>query len=303
MEGEMKLYSPNYYGEFKCIAERCRHSCCVGWEISVDADTLERYRGIDSSECEILSHIDCDTGLIRLDGERCPFLDEVGLCRIISAYGECAVSEICRRHPRFCHRVGDTVEVGLGAVCEEACRLILTSPDFSVDHTFESSDFDYADETDFDTLSHREKIYGILRSTLSHIEKLDAICREYGLSDKLYDDDSWESIIPELELLDEECGDELFALCQVSPAGISEYSERFLAYLVFRHVSPATDYDNLRARVGFCLLMTRFFESSVSRLPCISEDGCIDIARRLSGEIEYSEDNTDMLIFEFESSL
>jgi len=299
----MKLCSPKYYGGFKCIAERCRHSCCVGWEISVDPDTRELYSSLGSEGEALLSHIDVETGLIRLDGERCPFLDGRGLCRIISAHGERAVSEICRRHPRFCHKVCNTVEAGIGAVCEEAARLILTSSDFSVNYTFDGCDFDFACETDFDTVSHRDEIYEILRSSLSHSEKIDALCREYRLSHKLYNDDGWKNIIPELELLEEESADELFTLCRVSPVGACEYSERFLAYLVFRHVSCATDYDNLRARLGFCLLMTRFFESAVSRLPSITEDGCIDIARRLSGEIEYSEDNTDILIFEFESSI
>ena len=35
---------PRYYSDFKCIADKCRHSCCVGWEIDVDERTLVRYR-------------------------------------------------------------------------------------------------------------------------------------------------------------------------------------------------------------------------------------------------------------------
>ena len=31
----MKLYAPKYYNEFKCIADKCTHSCCVGWEIDM----------------------------------------------------------------------------------------------------------------------------------------------------------------------------------------------------------------------------------------------------------------------------
>jgi lysine-N-methylase len=36
----MKLRAPKYYLDFACIADRCKHSCCIGWEIDVDADTM-----------------------------------------------------------------------------------------------------------------------------------------------------------------------------------------------------------------------------------------------------------------------
>ena len=299
----MKLFSPAYYGEFKCLAEKCRHSCCVGWEISVDPETLDMYRGMGDCGREILSFIelDGDIGTIRLDSdERCPFLDPSGLCRIISSRGEGCVSKICRRHPRFYHRVGAVVECGIGAVCEEAARLILTSEDYSL-HPVNGEGVECAYETDFDTRALREEVYSVLRSTLSHDGKLRVLSDRYGLSDKLYNE-GWDDVVSELELLDVR-DLELFALTDDAYDGINEYSERFLAYLVFRHASIATDYDNFRARLGFCLLMNRFFESAVSRLPSVSADSCIDIARRLSEEIEYSEDNTDTLIFEFESSI
>ena len=42
----MKLFAPDYYKYFSCIADKCGHSCCVGWEIDIDADTLEYYRSV-----------------------------------------------------------------------------------------------------------------------------------------------------------------------------------------------------------------------------------------------------------------
>ena len=38
----MKITAPDYYSQFKCIADQCRHTCCVGWEIEVDDEGLER---------------------------------------------------------------------------------------------------------------------------------------------------------------------------------------------------------------------------------------------------------------------
>ena len=34
----MKRYAPAYYPRFACLADRCRHSCCIGWEIEVDEE-------------------------------------------------------------------------------------------------------------------------------------------------------------------------------------------------------------------------------------------------------------------------
>ena len=59
----MRVFYPSYYEKFKCIADRCTHSCCVGWEISVDSDTREKYSEIGG---EIYSHIDCYSGTIKM---------------------------------------------------------------------------------------------------------------------------------------------------------------------------------------------------------------------------------------------
>ena len=42
----MKLVAPDYYKDFVCIADRCNHSCCIGWEIDIDEDTREYYRTV-----------------------------------------------------------------------------------------------------------------------------------------------------------------------------------------------------------------------------------------------------------------
>lgn len=35
----MNLYVPDYYPAFRCIAERCRHTCCAGWEIDIGGES------------------------------------------------------------------------------------------------------------------------------------------------------------------------------------------------------------------------------------------------------------------------
>lgn len=119
----MKTIVPDYYFEFKCVADKCRHTCCEGWEVDVDSEKLEQYR----ADSFIAPHIDeTDTPHFRLDErERCPFLNKSGLCELIIRYGEDALCQICRDHPRFRNFWSDRTETGLGLVCEEAGRIIL----------------------------------------------------------------------------------------------------------------------------------------------------------------------------------
>ena len=126
----MKLIVPDYYDDFICIADRCKHSCCIGWEIDIDDETLEKYQklkgdfgarlnaGIETGECGAHFRLG--------ENERCPFLNEKGLCDIILTVGEEYLSQICTDHPRYCSFYSDRTEIGLGLCCEEAARMILS---------------------------------------------------------------------------------------------------------------------------------------------------------------------------------
>ena len=123
------VYVPNYYASFKCIADACRHSCCVGWEIDVDADALARFDTVGGSMGERLRRsIDREADppcFILTHDERCPFLHENGLCDLITELGEDSLCHICADHPRFRNILPDRVELGLGLCCEAAAKLIL----------------------------------------------------------------------------------------------------------------------------------------------------------------------------------
>ena len=142
----MEIYIPEYYNSFKCIAEKCRDTCCIGWGIDIDESSLEKYKNLEGSEGErIRSTIDFTDGASFIcDGQgRCKNLDERGLCRIISALGEGYLCQICRDHPRYFNCDFGRCEGGLGLACEEAARII-----FSLDHLpkmveIESDDMEY----------------------------------------------------------------------------------------------------------------------------------------------------------------
>ena len=304
----MKLYAPKYYNRFVCIADKCTHSCCVGWEIDIDEDTLQKYRALSCDYAkEILSSIDtAPTPHFRLgSGDRCPHLNENGLCKIIISAGEEYLCDICREHPRFYNFLPDRVETGLGMACEEACRIILSSDDYGAFTVIDDVGGEALVDS-FDTVRQRGEIYSLLTDeSVTYQEKLCRIYEKYGVSPSRLSDDEWRDVIKSLEYLDES-HEQLF-LCYSSdisaPAGYEKHLERALAYFIYRHCAEGWDEDDFRARLFFCLFCERLLASAAKAENAQSIAHFIRLARVVSEEIEYSEDNIDSLIFDFECEL
>ena len=297
----MKLYAPAYYLRFSCIADRCRHSCCVGWEIDVDDETMARYAMLtDGYGKQIAESIDTEgEPHFRLAaGERCPHLDERGLCRIMTEYGDGYLCDICREHPRFYNDTPHGREVGLGMACEEASRLILSADDYQSTVVLHEDD-EASQSEGFDATAHRSAIYAVLsNATVPYTERLRRIAEAYDLSLTDCADGEWRELLASLEYLHDEHRD-LFGTYSSDPYTPSELEaplERALAYLVFRHGAAAVDEDGLRAAFGFCLFCERLLASMAKSLP--TED-ITELARILSEELEYSENNTDAIKLAF----
>lgn len=120
---------PNYFHNFHCLAGDCPRSCCIGWEVEVDDDTATVYAKVPGQLGETLrAHLTTDEEgalCFPLDGARCPFLDNDGLCRIHRELGQEYTSLTCREHPRFTEDFGTLQETSLSASCPEAARLLL----------------------------------------------------------------------------------------------------------------------------------------------------------------------------------
>lgn len=291
----MKLYAPAYYKEFACIADRCKHSCCIGWEIDVDEDTRALYDTLDGDYAgTIRASIDqTDIPHFTLAAhERCPHLDERGLCRIITAYGQGALCEICREHPRFYHETPHGTEVGLGLCCEEACRIVLFAEHF--DEMIALGEIDGAPYTDaFDATVQRARVYDILKDkSLCYEDRLARICAAFGVDAGIKNDNAWCELLCRLEYLHEE-HTELFML-YTGDAEVLPWQQPILtnalAYFVYRHCSDAANEADFAASLGLSLFLERLLASLIA-----SGHDALDAARIISEEIEYSEDNTDTL--------
>lgn len=292
----MTLRAPKYYLDFACIADRCKHSCCIGWEIDVDDAARRKYSALRGGYGEEIKMSICGNPphFALSEDDRCPHLDEHGLCRIIRELGEDYLCDICREHPRFYNSTARGREVGLGISCEEACRILLSSDNYA--EMIEIGEEDGEIFTDFDAVTEREKVYEILSDrNIPYAERLRAIAEKYGTAPEKLSDEEWKELISDLEYLDESHR-ELFSCysskTEPSPE-IEPELERALAYFIYRHASPAENAEEFRAALGFSLFCERLLASIATKSTILAR------ARILSEEIEYSEDNTDAIKTEF----
>jgi len=293
----MKLYAPRYYEDFKCIADKCTHSCCIGWEIDVDETTYARYKKSNNEYAKaVLQSIDnCGTPHFKLTyGERCPHLNEQGLCQIIINMGEDFLCDICRAHPRFYNFTNYGQEAGIGMSCPEACRIILNSDDYDEFDVIARGTGDL-EIIDYDALEDRDKIYAILKNKSIGLEsKLREICQSYEIDLKNVDNEAYLECINSLEYLDNSHRP-LFSAFLTEPRVSKDnekYLERALAYFIYRHCAEALSIEDFKISLSFCL----FCEALLASLIIDKKEGeAYEMARILSEEIEYNTDNIDKI--------
>ena len=300
----MKLYAPGYYKDFSCIADKCTHSCCIGWEIDIDGNTMEKYASVSHGYGErIRKSIDrTDTPHFCLGaGERCPHLDETGLCRIISNLGEEYLCEICREHPRFYNDTAHGKEVGLGMACEEACRIILESDEYANITEIGTVDGEPL-HIDFDAAANRARIYEILGDmSISREDRLLKIESVFDVHPERISDGAWREVLSGLEYLDEADRTLMdhYTSVMTTPPELEKPLTRALAYFIYRHGSGARDAREFREAVGFSLFCERLLASAVNAEHVQDMSDFIRLARIISEEIEYSVENTEAIRLEF----
>lgn len=177
----MRLRVPSYYKEFRCIADRCQDSCCIGWEIDIDEDTFSYYKSVEGVFGERLrSHMvseDVNSFTLKENGW-CPFLNSKKLCDICIELGEEALSEVCTEFPRFTMEYEDVREKILSLSCEEVGRLV-----FSTDEKI--------------TWEERELPEDFYEEICDDAEYEEAELDEDEVADEqTYDDEAWDDAEP-----------------------------------------------------------------------------------------------------------
>lgn len=118
------------YDKFKCIADKCKFTCCKGWDINVDTNTYNKWK--EKSE---LNYLLDNVRFIKSNGENsylikketrgaCPLLSDEGLCNIVINHGEEYLSSTCKSFPRIENDFEDVKELTLSCSCPEVVNII-----------------------------------------------------------------------------------------------------------------------------------------------------------------------------------
>lgn len=118
------------YDKFKCTADKCRFTCCKGWDINVDTSTYNKWKEKDD-----LNYLLDNVRFIKSNGENtylikketkgvCPLLSDEGLCNIVINHGEEYLSSACKSFPRIENDFEDVKELTLSCSCPEVVNII-----------------------------------------------------------------------------------------------------------------------------------------------------------------------------------
>ena len=289
----MLYVEPDFYGKFQCIADKCAHSCCLGWEIDIDEETAALYEGLPGELGEELRQKMCrepEPHFCLTEEERCPFLNEKGLCRLILGFGEDVLCDICREHPRFYNDFPQRQEAGLGLCCEEATRLLLEG-DGPLELVYVQDEAGEGREPELIAL--RGRMFEILSDfSLPMEERICRCCQ--GMDVNLLDFDAgyWRDFFLGLERMDEEWSLALLTVgTEIPPLPGDAKHTRLLQYMIYRHFASAEDEAQAGLILLFCVLSLRLLwamEQSGAELR--------ELVRLWSAEIEYSDENIGKIV-------
>ncbi len=169
----MRYVKPHYYDDFKCIADKCPDTCCAGWQIMIDEETLEKYAGSrDEFSKRLKNSIDWEEGSFLQFGRRCAMLNEKNLCDLVTEKGEGWLCATCDRYPRHIEEFDGVREMSLSLSCPVAAEMMLNCEkkvQFSVEEDEEPDPLEEEFE-DFDFLlftqleDARNVIFGIIQN-------------------------------------------------------------------------------------------------------------------------------------------
>ncbi len=300
----MSVFVPDYYMHFKCIADKCKHNCCIGWEIDIDEDTLGFYENVEGDFGNRLrENIDkTDTPHFCLkENDRCPFLNKDNLCDIIINLGETHLCNICADHPRFRNFFESRTEIGLGLCCEEVSRLILSRKEKMriIEIEKDTEEIPQDEEVFFNI---RSKIFDVLQDRDWTIDqRIENLCILLDIEKKILSHGEMADLYLGLERLEESWTEKLNELKEQAFGEFDEEEfstafEQLIIYFIYRHL-PDSLYDGrFEERVKFALLSYDLIKALLNVHRKAELKDLFEIARMYSAEIEYSDENIDTIL-------
>lgn len=267
----MKIVKPTFYKNFKCIAGDCPDSCCQGWEVDADSDSLEYYKTLDNS-LEIKKRIDSVLSKDEFDNtiftlapkKRCPFLNDENLCDMHIAIGGEHTPYTCRTFPRFIYDFGATREIGISFSCPVASDMMYNTESFDFE-TDINSDLPTLNDIDaekyFLLYKGRAEAYKIakdknksIRKRLNDLLDLGVLLQEKLLPyDEGGDDIAFFDVFKNPELINPEWKEKVenFSLKQVSD---TQSNENILMYFLYKYLMQAVYDDDALSKIKMAVL-------------------------------------------------
>lgn len=301
----MKKVVPEYYTDFRCVAGACKHTCCAGWEIDIDAESLKRYRRMKGDlgrKMKARIHMGEEGAFFAMTAEgRCPFLNRDGLCELILEAGEEELCQICRDHPRYWNEFHDRDEIGLGFCCEEACRLILRYEDPMRLKVIEDGDDEPDPEEELFT-EERERLWDIIRDRRRPVMTR---VRQFAAEAEVpyfFDIEPLKRYMCTLECMDpawyrmlEGMDTNVLKSRDAFSHEIEIALEQLMAALIYRHFARVLDGETEQENLRWILRMWQTVVMVAGEDGEMTLEKLEEATRLFSAEIEYSDENPQLL--------
>jgi len=141
MQTNQNFFVPEYIRDFKCIGKDCIDSCCVGWNITIDKSTFNKYKNSTNKEIKSISQkslvrddlkSNINYGKLVNENNCCPFLTKEKLCNAFKLMGQESLSIGCSTYPREITMFGKIGFISGSLSCPEIARLCLSKRDLKI---------------------------------------------------------------------------------------------------------------------------------------------------------------------------
>ncbi len=188
-ENTVRYIKPDYYDDFTCVAAACPDTCCAGWQIVIDEESLEKYSEVEGAfGRRLVNSIDWQEGCFYQYGRRCAFLNDKNLCDLYTELGEGALCATCKNYPRHTEEYEGLRELSLSLSCPIAAQMILSQEKFPefVEYEDDKEEELVEEFEDFDLLMFtqledaRMAVFKHLREAAGSLEEKMSIYLEFA---------------------------------------------------------------------------------------------------------------------------
>lgn len=300
----MQEFYPEYYKDFKCIANLCPDSCCRGWDVVVDKKSEDYYNTVkgefgDKIRKVTVTDEDGDR-IFTLKNKRCPFWNKDELCDIYINLGEKNLCETCKKFPRITMDYECFTEHTLSLACPEAARLILNSDFIIPNKNYNLDNVSYNRNNMSILLQSRIQAQNIITiKDLSFQNKLKQLLEFFGEESNFFERNIKQvfDIHERLDFINPEYKDTIKnAAAYKQSDKFDEIYTRMAVYYLYRYFLNAIDDMDILGTIKriFCAYV---ITASIAQ----SQDNpdIIRIIQNYSKEVEHSYDNIQTLQFFF----